>query len=70
LAPLAPVAIATAIMAAAAFAARELLQGHVSDAVGLLAVVTVGALTFLAGITISAPPLLREALRDLRPTTG
>jgi O-antigen/teichoic acid export membrane protein len=70
LAPLAPVAIATAIMAAAAFAARESLQGHVSDAVGLLAVVAVGALAFLAGIRISAPPLLREALRDLRPTTG
>jgi O-antigen/teichoic acid export membrane protein len=67
--PVVPVAVATVLMAAITLAVRELLDGRVSEAAGLVAVVAVGIVSYGAALRIVAPSLVARMVRDLRTRT-
>jgi PST family polysaccharide transporter len=64
--PMLPIAVATAVMAVAALAAREIVTGQLGDVAALAVVVAVGAVVFIGCLQIIDASLMRSALADLR----
>jgi O-antigen/teichoic acid export membrane protein len=68
--PMVPIAGATAVMAAAALGARQLVTGRLDDAAALAVVVAVGVVVFLGALQMFDSSVLRSALADVRRRPG